>query len=49
MSQASNIAFLLDIAQMSDLDFGLIQQNVSIKNTSFQYQGGPLSFKSGKL
>ena len=25
-SQASNIAFLLDLAQMSDLDFGLIQQ-----------------------
>ena len=30
-SRASNIAFLLDIAQMSDLDFGLIQQNISIK------------------
>ena len=48
-SQASNIAFLLDWAQMSDLDFGLIQQNISIKKASFQYQGCPLSFKSGKL
>merc|ERR1712051_500758 len=48
-SQVSNIAFLLDIAQMSDLDFGLIQQNISIKKASFQYQGRPLSFKSGKL
>ena len=48
-SRASNIAFLLDIAQMSDLDFGLIQQNISIKKASFQYQGCPLSFKSGKL
>ena len=49
VSQASNIAFLLDLAQMSDLDFGLIQQNISIKKASFQYQGCPLSFKSGKL
>ena len=49
LSQASNIAFLLDIAQMSDLDFGLIQQNISIKKASFQYQGRPLSFKSCKL
>ena len=30
-SWASNIAFLLDWAQMSDLDFGLIQQNISNK------------------
>ena len=37
ISRASNIAFLLDIAQMSDLDFGLIQQNISIKKASFQY------------
>ena len=36
-SRASNIAFLLDWAQMSDLDFGLIQQNISIKKASFQY------------
>ena len=49
ISRASNIAFLLDIAQMSDLDFGLIQQNISIKKASFQYQGRPLSFKSCKL
>ena len=45
ISRASNIAFLLDIAQMSDLDFGLIQQNISIKKASFQYQGCSLSFK----
>ena len=37
ISRASNIAFLLDWAQMSDLDFGLIQQNISIKKASFQY------------
>ena len=48
-SRASNIAFLLDWAQTSDLDFGLIQQNISIKKASFQYQRCPLSFKSGKL
>ena len=36
-------------AQMSDLDFGLIQQNISNKNASFHYQGCPLSLKSGKL
>ena len=36
-SRASNIAFLLDWAQMLDLDFGLIQQNISIKKASFQY------------
>ncbi len=36
-SQESNIAFLLDWAQMSDLDFGLIQQNISIKKASFHY------------
>jgi hypothetical protein len=34
---------------MSDLDFGLIQQNISIKKALFQYQGCPLSLKSGKL
>ena len=49
ISRVSNIAFLLDWAQMSDLDFGLIQQNISNKKASFQYQGCPLSFKSGKL
>ena len=49
ISRVSNIAFLLDWAQMSDLDFGLIQQNISIKKASFLYQGCPLSFKSGKL
>ena len=48
-SRASNIAFLLEWAQISDLDFGLIQQNISTKKASFQYQGCPLSFKSGKL
>ena len=49
ISRASNIAFLLEWAQISDLDFGLIQQNISTKKASFQYQGCPLSFKSGKL
>ena len=49
ISRASNIAFLLDWAQMSDLDFGLIRQNISIKKASFHYQGCPLSLKSGKL
>ena len=48
-SRMSNIAFLLDWAQMSDLDFGLIRQNISIKKASFHYQGCPLSLKSGKL
>ena len=48
-SRASNIAFLMDWAQMSDLDFGLIRQNISIKKASFHYQGCPLSLKSGKL
>ena len=48
-SRTSNIAFLLELAQMLDLDFGLIQQSISIKKASFQYQGRPLSFKSGKL
>ena len=42
-------AFLIGLAQMSDLDFGLIQQNISNKKASFQYQGCPLSLKSGKL
>ena len=31
-----NIAFLMDWAQMADLDFGLIHQNISIKKASFQ-------------
>ena len=48
-SRTSNIAFLIGWAQMSNLDFGLIQQNISIKKASFQYQGCPLSLKSGKL
>ena len=30
-SRTSNIAFLMDWAQISDLDFGLIRQNISIK------------------
>jgi hypothetical protein len=30
-SRTSNIAFLLDWAQMLDLDFGLIRQNISKK------------------
>ena len=30
-SRASNIAFLMELAQMSDLDFGLIEQNIAIK------------------
>ena len=42
-SRTSNIAFL------SDLDFGLIRQNIPIKKASFHYQGCPLSLKSGKL
>ena len=33
----TTIAFLLDWTQMLDLDFGLIQQNISIKKASFQY------------
>ena len=37
ISRASNIAFLLDIAKMLDLDFGFIQQNISINKASFQY------------
>ena len=45
-SQASNIAFLLDWAQMLDLDFGLIQQNISIQKASFQYQGQSYVIKS---
>ena len=48
-SRTSNIAFLMDWAQMSDLDFGLIRQNISIRKASFHYQGCPLSLKSGKL
>ena len=48
-SRASNIAFLLDLAQILDLDFGLIQQNTSPQKASFQYQGCPLSLKNGKL
>ena len=48
-SRPSNIAFLLEWAQMLDLDFGLIRQNISFKKAFFQYQGCPLSFKSGKL
>jgi hypothetical protein len=49
LSRTSNIAFLMDWAQISDLDFGLIRQNTSIKKASFHYQGCPLSLKSGKL
>ena len=48
-SPTSNIAFLIGWAQMSDLDFGLIRQNISNKKASFHYQGCPLSLKSGKL
>ena len=48
-SRTSNIAFLLDWAQIKDLDFGLIRQNISIKKTSFHYQECPFSLKSGKL
>ena len=36
-NRTSNVAFLIDWAQMSDLDFGLIQQNISIKKASFHY------------
>ena len=43
-SRTSNIAFLICWAQMSDLDFGLIWQNISNKKASFHYQGCPLSF-----
>ena len=49
ISRTSNIDFLMDWAQISDLDFGLIRQNISIKKASFHYQGCPLSLKSGKL
>jgi len=49
ISRTSNIAFLIGWAQMSDLDFGLIRQKISNKKASFQYQGCPLSLKSGKL
>ena len=49
MSWTSNIGFLMDWAQMSDLDFGLIRQNISIKKASFHYKGCPLSLKSGNL
>ena len=49
ISRTSNIAFLMDWAQMSDLDFGLIRQNISIKKASFHHQGCPLSLKSAKL
>ena len=31
INRMSNIAFLMDSAQMADLDFGLIHQNISIK------------------
>ena len=31
ISRTSNIAFLIGWAQILDLDFGLIQQNISIK------------------
>ena len=48
-SRTSNIAFFWEWAQMSDLDFGLIRQNISNKKASFHYQGCPLSLKSGKL
>ena len=49
ISRTSNIAFLLDWAEMFDLYFGLIRQNISIQKASFYYQGCPLSLKSGKL
>ena len=45
ISRMSNIAFFIGWAQMSDLDFGLIRQNISNKKASFQYQGCPLSLK----
>ena len=48
-SRTSNIAFLMDRAQMSDFDFGLISKNIFIKEASFHYQGCPLSLKSDKL
>ena len=44
-SRASNIAFLLDIAQMSDLDFGLIQQNISIKKGFIPISRAPSFFQ----
>ena len=45
-SRMSNIASLMDLAQMADLDFGLIHPNISTKKASFHYQGYPLSLKS---
>ena len=44
-SRASNIDFLLDIAQMSDLDFGLIQQNISIKKGFIPISRAPSFFQ----
>jgi hypothetical protein len=35
-NRMSNIAFLMDEAQMADLDFGLIHQNIFFKKASFQ-------------
>jgi hypothetical protein len=37
MSRTSNIAFLMDLAETVNLDFGLIHQNISIKKASFHY------------
>ena len=48
-SRMSNIAFLMDWAQMSDLGFGLIHRNITIKKAPFHHQECPLSWKSGKL
>ena len=37
LSRMSNIAFLMDWAQMADLEVGLIHQNISTKKASFHY------------
>ena len=42
ISRTPNIAFLMIWAQMADLDFGLIHQNISIMKALFHYQGHPL-------
>ena len=51
MSWKSNVAFLLDWAQMVHIFrfWIFFHQNISIKKASCKYQGCPLLLKSGKL
>ena len=37
ISQMSNIAFLRDLAETVDVNFGLIHQNISIKKASIHF------------